>query len=127
MQQETTVAIRIQILRNIMSNSDMIKLVKLTTGEEILCKVTPADDTGKKYAMNNCVAVVLQPGPMDPSTGKQQMSFGFLPWATMAKDGIVVGDNHIMYMVEPDDEILAHYNKIFSPLAIPPKSLVLPR
>lgn len=105
-----------------------VKLIKLVTGEEILCTAI-LDKSGKGYTINECIAVVLQPGPQDPQTGKTQMAFAFIPWATMAKDDIYIDNSKIVYAVDPEEQVLEHYNKMFNRVAIqvPSKNLVIAR
>jgi hypothetical protein len=101
-----------------------VKLVKLVTGEEILCSVIESNDT---YIINECVAVVLQPGAQDPMTGKSQMAFAFMPWGTMVKDNIRIDVDKVIYVEDPEEQVLEHYNKMFSKIQVPPKGLVIAR
>lgn len=99
-----------------------VKLIKLVTGEEILCNAEK-NDTG--YTINECIAVVLQPGPGGPQGN--QMGFAFIPWATMAKDNVEIYDMHVIYAVDPEDTVLAHYNKMFAKITVPSKDLIIAR
>jgi len=102
-----------------------VKLIKLVTGEELLATVQTLK-TG--YSLTDAILVIPQQGPPD-AAGKTQIMFAFIPWGTLAKEEIEIPEDKIVYITEPEDQILAHYNKINgkTKIEVPPKNLVIAR
>lgn len=106
--------------------SEETRVLKLITGEEILATVV-TDEKG--YTLSDCILVVPQQGPADPQTGKTQIVFAFIPWGTLVKDTIFIDFNKVIYIEEPEAQLLAHYGKVTGKVKIqvPPKNLVIAR
>jgi len=106
-----------------------VKLLKLVSGEEILATVEQDfNGNGPAYKITDAILVIPQQGPPD-ATGKTQIMFAFIPWGTLAKESIVIDENKIIYITDPEDQILNHYGKITGKVKIevPPKNLVIAR
>ena len=94
----------------------MTMIVRLTSGEEILAKVTEEDD---HYTIDK-PALILP-------TGNQ--SIGLAPWLPYADhDGPVkIGKNFVVFCIKPHDELANEYSTAFgSGLVVPPKGAVTP-
>jgi len=101
-----------------------VKLIKLVTGEELLAQVIELESS---VEMVNALAVVMQPGPTDSKTGKTQMAFAFVPWGTMVDGEISIKMDKIIYIANPEEQVLNHYNNMFGLIQTPPKGLVIAR
>ena len=93
-----------------------IKIVRLTSGEELIAKVEQVDDIS--YILN-------KPAILIP-TGKDQLAFGqWLPYADI-KDGIEILSTYVVFVVDPMEEMAAQYEEAFgSGLVVPKKSGVI--
>lgn len=91
----------------------MVKIIKLTTGEEIIGKVTESLDGS--YTIKNPVTV----GVIDRNG---ELGFvGYPRFAADLADGLNVSKNFIMFAVAIDPKLEAEYNAMFSNLIVPPK------
>jgi hypothetical protein len=101
--------------------SDHVNIVRLTTGEEIVCKVTTIDNAGQ-VSYNLKDAAVLIPNPVDG-----RLMFGrWLPYAKI-NDGITIDSKFVMFITDPSDDLKQHYTTtIINNLAVPSKKLVEP-
>lgn len=98
----------------------MVHLLKLVTGEDILAELVEMD-TDATWKLENPLQVFLV------STEKGNMAL-VQPYLQLARDKshLFLHDNHILYKIEPEPELLEMYNKQTSPLDLPPeKKLVL--
>tara|TARA_B100000085_G_scaffold271832_1_gene285679 strand:+ start:28 stop:321 length:294 start_codon:yes stop_codon:yes gene_type:complete len=94
-----------------------IKLIRLITGEEVVAEVL--EDTGTTVKVQNALVVI-----------PQAQGVGFAPWATViSKDNpeIVLKQEHIVYIVEVQEEVAGKYNEMFGSKLVTPsaKKLVL--
>ena len=88
-----------------------IKIVRLTTGEELIAKVKETDDT----------VTVKNPAILIP-TGKDQLAFGqWLPYSDIS-DGLTISKQYVIFIVEPMTELANQYSTMFgSGLVVPEK------
>jgi hypothetical protein len=101
--------------------SENVNIVRLTTGEEIVCQLTTFDNAGQiSYAIKQ--PAILIPNPVDG-----RLMFGrWLPYAK-AEDGVTVDSKFVMFITEPTEDLKQHYiTTIVNNLAVPPKKLVEP-
>lgn len=91
--------------------------IKMVNGEEIVAKIKGEDDdtvTVEKPAM-----IMLQPN----GTGGVQVQMG--PWTMFSDKPISINKKAIMYIAEPNTELLNSYNANFgSGIVVPPKGLI---
>lgn len=92
-----------------------VKLVRLQTGEEILCTIgtAPSDDF-----IRICEPTYLMP--------QQNGNLGlapFLPYAKAEKH-IDVRKTAVMFTVEPVDELAEQYKQIHSKIAVPSQKII---
>ena len=101
--------------------SENVNIVRLTTGEEIVCQLTTIDNAGQ-ISYNIKEAAVLIPNPVDG-----RLMFGrWLPYVK-AEDGITIDSKFVMFISEPTEDLKQHYvTTIVNNLAIPSKKLVEP-
>lgn len=91
-----------------------VKIVRLTSGEELICKVT---DNGDDITIKN--PAILIP------TGEGQLAFGqWLPYADIS-DGLTIDKKYTIFMVTPATELGNQYSTSFgSGLVVPQKGPV---
>ena len=85
-----------------MSESKLInRLIRLTSGEEILCGI--GEQTETATTVFNPVLLIPEPG----STGR----IGFMPYLGYSelKDGLIIKEEHIMFIVEPEEPLMTKY------------------
>lgn len=97
-----------------------IQVVRLISGEELLCEVSYKDG---EYTLKNPVRVVMNVDKTNP----QRVSFGFVDWLPFAelKEGVSVKKDHVVFVVKPADDFAAQYTKLFGGIVMPPKSKLL--
>ena len=90
-----------------------VKIVRLTSGEELIAKVEQIDDISY---------ILKKPAILIPA-GKDQLAFGqWLPYADI-KDGIEILSTYVVFVVDPMNELEAQYEEAFgSGLIVPKKS-----
>jgi hypothetical protein len=101
--------------------SENINIVRLTTGEEIVCQLTIVDNAGQ-ISYNIKEAAILIPNPVDG-----RLMFGrWLPYAKI-QDGLTIDSKYVMFVAIPTDDLKDHYmTTIVNNLAVPSKKLVQP-
>jgi len=92
-----------------------IKLLRLTSGEEILAEID--DQPGEKY-ITLFDAIILIPA----GEGKIG-SMPFMPY-TKAKEGMVISKNFIMFMVDPVDSLIENFRTSRSGIVTPPTKII---
>ena len=89
-----------------------IKIVRLTSGEELIAKVEEVDDISY---------ILKKPAILIPA-GKDQLAFGqWLPYADI-KDGIEILSKYVVFVVKPMEEMAQQYEEAFGSGLIVPKS-----
>jgi len=91
-----------------------VKIVRLTTGEELITKVVENEDT----------VTIKNPAILIPA-GKEQLAFGqWLPYADIS-GGITISKKYVIFIVEPQVELTNQYSTSFgSGLVVPEKGPV---
>mgnify|MGYP003120220607 FL=1 len=86
-----------------------VKIVRLTTGEELIAKVTETDES----------VTVKNPAILIPA-GKDQLAFGaWLPYGEIS-DGVTIDKKYVIFVVEPIRELSNQYSTSFgSGLVVP--------
>lgn len=79
-----------------------VKIIRLISGEEMLCSVT---DNGDTITLKN--PAVLIPSP----EGKLLMA-KWMPYAN-DENGFTLAKNFVMFMVEPQSDLSNHYTTTF--------------
>jgi|TARA_R100000458_G_scaffold59854_1_gene72229 hypothetical protein len=92
-----------------------VKIIRLTSGEELIAKV---EETDTHVKLN-------KPAILIPA-GKDQLAFGqWLPYANL-KEGIEISKKYVVFNVSPIDEMASQYEEAFgSGLVVPKKSGVI--
>ena len=80
-----------------------IKLIRLTSGEELIAKTEQVDN--ESY-------IIKKPAILIPA-GKDQLAFGqWLPYANI-DDGVEIPSEFVMFVVDPVEELMNQYNSSF--------------
>ena len=88
-----------------------IKIVRLTSGEELIAK---AEETDTHVTLK-------KPAILIPA-GKDQLAFGqWLPYANIT-DGVEISLNYVVFIVDPMDELAAQYEESFGSGLVVPKA-----
>lgn len=98
-----------------------IQVVRLISGEELLCDITYNNG---EYTLKNPVRIVMNVNKANPT----QVSFGFVDWLPYAnlKDGITIRKEFIVFVVKPEMDFVNQYNQLFGTgIVTPPKAKLL--
>lgn len=93
------------------------QVFKLITGEELIADVQSTDASGE-YVIANALSLLMQQ-KADGSVG-----IGVFPWGNHVDGTITLEDKHIIYVGDPVSQLVDIYNKAFSTIAVPQKSLI---
>jgi len=98
-------------------NNTVIKIVRLSTGEELLAKVK--EGSSSDYVHLSDVTILIP---------TESNSLGLAPFMAYSdtKDGFELSKNFIMFAVDPVDGLKNQYEKMFSKIITltPPKVVV---
>jgi hypothetical protein len=93
-----------------------VKIVRLTSGEEIICQFEEEGD----------IATLKNPAVLIPSPEGKLLLAKWLPYAD-AEDGVELHTRHFVFVLNPQKQLEDHYmNVVVNNLVIPPKGLVNP-
>jgi len=88
-----------------------VKIVRLTSGEELIAKVEETDTN----------VTLKKPAILIPA-GKDQLAFGqWLPYANI-KNGIEISKDYVVFVIDPMNELIAQYEESFGSGLVVPKS-----
>ena len=97
---------------------DDVKIVRLTTGEELLCKMDPAMTLGEgKSILINTPVLIL------PTADGKLTFMPYMPYADI-KD-LIVKERSVMFIVNPTEELAAQYKNMIGDIVVPPKPKIL--
>lgn len=85
-----------------------IKLIKITSGEEVVCNLIEEDEY---YLIHKGIS------PIPNANG----TVGFVPWCPLEdkdSEGIRLGKQFVMYITEPAEEISKQFERIVNPSAL---------
>ena len=92
-----------------------VKLIRMWSGEDVIADITK-EDTDSITITDPIVAVPSQ----------QQGQIAFAPWSPLLqKDELEVTKKYIVYIADPQEEIIEQYNSMFGKLSKPTKKLIL--
>lgn len=80
-----------------------VKTLKMSSGEEVLCKIEEIDEDTRVYTISSPMVLQILQGP-------QGYGLGLIPWIHSTKRGnIEVSLNHVMALIEPDKDVIDAY------------------
>lgn len=99
-----------------MSMND-VKVIRLISGEELMAKIKSSDDN--TYHLTEVCQIASSYA--DPSSATARIGIApFLPY-TKVKDGVTINKSYVGFVIEPVNELLNEYNKVFgSGIVLPP-------
>jgi hypothetical protein len=91
------------------------KLVRLKSGEDIICDLITEDDN--TITAENVIVAVPQ--------GQGQL--GFAPWSPLAKEKIAlnIARDYVVCITEPNESIVEQYEGLFATVITPSKKLIV--
>ena len=103
-----------------MANVENLKILRLSTGEEILGEILEENIT--KVVIKNPVRIVVVPSKSDP----KNPSVAFAPFLQWSDDKeLTLNANHVITTATPITEFVNQYNGMFGGLVVPPKSGII--
>ena len=99
--------------------SSEIKIMRLVTGEEIICDVSTESSSryGVVYNIKD-VAILI------PTEANQLGLAPFVPYSTASVDGITLAEKDVMFVTKPVDDLRKQYQNMFSKLMTPNQGIV---
>ena len=92
-----------------------VKLIRMWSGEDVIADITK-EDTDSITITDPIVAVPSQ----------KQGQIAFAPWSPLLhKDKLEVTKKYIVYIGDPQEDIIEQYNSMFGKLSAPTKKLIL--
>ena len=92
-----------------------VKLIRMWSGEDVIADLTK-EDTDSITITDPIVAVPSQ----------KQGQIAFAPWSPLLqKDKLEVTKKYLVYIGEPQAEIIEQYNTMFGKISQPTKKLIL--
>ena len=92
-----------------------VKLIRMWSGEDVIADITK-EDTDSITITDPIVAVPSQ----------KQGQIAFAPWSPLLqKDELEVTKKYIVYMANPQEDIIEQYNSMFGKISKPTKKLIL--
>ena len=92
-----------------------VKLIRMWSGEDVIADITK-EDTDSITITDPIVAVPSQ----------KQGQIAFAPWSPLLqKVKLEVTKKYVVYMANPQEEIIEQYNSMFGKLSTPTKKLIL--
>lgn len=104
-----------------MANVENLKILRLSTGEEIMGEVVAFNAT--EYIVKNPVRVIMVPSKTDPNNP----SVAFAPFVQWSDEKeLTLNANHVMLMTTPIKEFVNQYNSMFGGIVVPNSKLITP-
>ncbi len=84
------------------------KIVRLNSGEEILCNLTTTDT---HHLLKDVLIIIPQPDGQ----------IGFMTWMAYAdtNDGVEISNDFVAFVVEPDEQLKKEFNTHTSGIIVP--------
>ena len=94
-----------------------VKLIKMWSGEDVITDLVK--ETDDSIVIKNPIVIV---------PAGQEGQVGLAPWSPLLKGKdteLEVTKRYVVYINEPQQEFIDNYAQMFSPIATPPKKLIL--
>ena len=92
-----------------------VKLIRMWSGEDVITDIVK-EDSDSIVITNPIVAVPSQ----------QQGQIAFAPWSPLLqKDKLEITKKYVVYIGDPQEEIIEQYNSMFGKISQPTKKLIL--
>ena len=96
-----------------------IKIMRLTTGEELICTATTEDTSsrGTVYHISD-IAILI------PTEANQLGLAPFVPYSSASRDGVSIAEKDVMFVTNPVEDLKKQYQNMFSKLMTPDQNIV---
>ena len=92
-----------------------VKVVILKSGEDVIADIV--EESSDSIVITDPIVAVPSP---------QQGNIAFAPWSPLhAKGKIKVTEKYVVYMGEPQPEIIEQYNSMYGKISKPTKKLII--
>tara|TARA_Y100000814_G_scaffold79957_1_gene52385 strand:- start:148 stop:432 length:285 start_codon:yes stop_codon:yes gene_type:complete len=92
-----------------------VKLIRMWSGEDVIANLVKEDSES---------IIITDPIVAVPS--QQEGQIGFAPWSPLLeKDELEVVRRYIVYIANPQEEIVEQYNLMFGKISTPTKKLII--
>ena len=92
-----------------------IKLIRMWSGEDVIANLVKEDSES---------IIITDPIVAVPS--QQEGQIGFAPWSPLHKKGkIKITEKYVVYIGEPQEEIVEEYKTMFGKISTPTKKLII--
>ena len=92
-----------------------VKLIRMWSGEDVIADIV--EDNSNSIVITDPIVAVPSP---------QQGNIAFAPWSPLLqKDKLEVTKKYLVYIGEPQAEIIEQYNTMFGKISTPTKKLIL--
>lgn len=96
-----------------------ISIVRLTSGEELICNVKEHDKDYDSFYYLTDVAIII------PTRENSLALAPFLPYSMVSHSGINIKKDSVMFTVEPHADLLNRYQEIFSKIITPSSEIMM--
>jgi hypothetical protein len=89
----------------------------MSSGEDLIATVNSSDSIKDTITLQDVIVAI--------PTGSG--SLGFVPWSPLLsknENELVVSRKFVVYMAEPDEEVVMQYNKMFNKIITPIKKII---
>ena len=93
-----------------------VKLIRFAFGQEVVAELLEETDTTIKIK-NSLAAFPTQQGTVG--------FIAFIPLVDRGKDEVVIDKQHVLYIIDPSEDVCKQHKTAFSPVITPEKSLIL--
>ena len=92
-----------------------VKLIRMWSGEDVIADLSE-EKSDSIVITNPIVAIPAQQGQI-----------GFAPWSPLVDKNakLKVTRKYVVYIEDPQDDLVEQYNQMFGNIATPPKKLIL--
>jgi hypothetical protein len=100
--------------------SNDVKIMRLSTGEELIATVSKEESTSSKgtvYSIRD-IAILI------PTESNSLGLAPFVPYSTAPTKGVDIAEKDIMFVTEPISDLLKQYNNMFSKIMTPDQNIV---
>ena len=92
-----------------------VKLIRMWSGEDVIADIV--EDNSDQIVITDPIVAVPAP---------QQGNIAFAPWSPLLqKDKIEITKKYVVYIGDPQTEIIEQYNSMFGKISQPTKKLIL--
>jgi len=95
------------------------KIMRLSTGEELICTVTSETTSSRGTVYHMTDIAILIP--------TEQNSLGlapFVPYSTASTNGIELAEKDVMFVTDPVEDLKKQYQNMFSKVMTPDQRIV---